>query len=82
MRLGARVCGTDIHWHAAARSGRGGQHIGALEVVRGSLGIDNEELLGPSHTVYQIAEIKICVPGNSLQVHLLQDCYEHTEVHA
>ena len=41
--------------------------------MRGPLGIDDEELLGPSHVAYRIAEIKVCVPGDSLEVHLLQD---------
>ena len=41
--------------------------------MRGPLRIDNEELLGPSHVAYQITEIKVRVPGDSLQVHLLQN---------
>ena len=41
--------------------------------MRGPLGIDDEELLGPSHVAYRIAEIKVRVPGDSLEVHLLQD---------
>ena len=41
--------------------------------MRGPLRIDNEELLGPSHVAYQITEIKVHVPGDSLQVHLLQN---------
>ena len=41
--------------------------------MRGPLGIDDEELLGPSHVAYRIAEIKVRVPGDSLEVHLFQD---------
>ena len=41
--------------------------------MRGPLRIDNEELLGPSHVAYQIAEIKVRIPGDSLEVHLLQN---------
>ena len=39
----------------------------------GTLGIDNEELLGPSHVMYRVAEIQVRVPGDCLQVDLLQD---------
>ena len=41
--------------------------------MRGPLRIDNEELLGPSHVTYRIAEIKVRVPGDSLEVYLLQN---------
>ena len=63
MRLGACVCGANIHWHTTARSRRG-WHIGALVVTWGPLGVDDEELLGPSHVVDWVAEIKVCISGD------------------
>ena len=41
--------------------------------MRGPLRIDNEELLGPSHVAYRIAEIKVRIPGDGLEIHLLQN---------
>ena len=39
----------------------------------GPLGVDDEELLGPSHVADRVTEIKVRISGNGLQVHLLQD---------
>ena len=72
MRLGACVCGTDVHWRAAARRRRG-RHVGPLVVLWGSLGINDEELLGPSHVTDRVTEVQVRVPGDHLQVDLLQD---------
>ena len=30
----------------------------------GPLGVDDEELLGPSHVADRVAEIKVCISGN------------------